>query len=114
MKNFFARTLLQSGVCLTLGVLIIIYSDMMPTWLVQAVGVGFLFPGLYAIVSYFLSKRDAAPLPPLLVYTGLGTLLLGLVMFLHPDFVHTFDYEYRCRDDDAGRDDANLRLERSA
>ena len=44
---------------------------MMPTWLVQAVGVGFLFPGLYAIVSYFLSKKDVAPLPPLLVYTGL-------------------------------------------
>ncbi|WP_315553710.1 DUF308 domain-containing protein [Alloprevotella tannerae] len=85
MKNFLQGRFFRTVCALTLGVLIIIYSEVMPTWLVQAVGVGFLFPGLYAIVSYFFSKRDAAPLPPLLVYTGLGTLLLGLVMFLHPE-----------------------------
>ena len=53
MKKFLQNVLARALCVMVLGVLLIVFSEAITTWIVMVSGVVFIIPGVVAIVSYF-------------------------------------------------------------
>lgn len=68
---------------LVLGILLIVFSEEITTWIVMVSGVVFIIPGVVAIVSYFRQDPESRQV---MMYpiVGAGSILFGLVQLLWP------------------------------
>ena len=83
MKKFLQNVLARALCVMVLGVLLIVFSEAITTWIVMVSGVVFIIPGVVAIVSYF---RQDPQVRQIMLYPvlGAGCVLFGLVQLLWP------------------------------
>ncbi len=83
MKNLLQNVWARSLCVLALGILLIAYSEKMPTWIVMAVGMLFIVPGSVAIAAWAFSRAERRPsaFSPLV---GLGSICFGLFLLITP------------------------------
>ena len=79
LRNTFVRSLL----ILIMGGALIVYSDIAPTLIVQALGVLFIIPGLVTTLSAFSKRDSGAPMLPSVV--GGGRIFFGAILLLLPN-----------------------------
>ena len=83
MKKFLQNVLARALCVMVLGVLLIVFSEAITTWIVMVSGVVFIIPGIVAIVSYF---RQDPQVRQVMLYPvlGAGSILFGVVQLLWP------------------------------
>lgn len=89
MKNF-NYSFIRIVFSLIMGLFLILYPDTASTYLIVAIGVIFLIPGVFGVMAYAFrkSKREGAKLRfPL---EAVGSVLLGLALFIFPDKLTVF------------------------
>lgn len=82
LKNSFFRALIILGI----GIALVVQPDKVPNFVIQCLGLFFLFPGLITVFSSFLRKNKDVAFPIIPVIVGSGSLLMGLVLLIFPTF----------------------------
>lgn len=67
---------------LIIGVLLVLYPGTASVYFVMAIGALFFVPGLIAVVTHLLHRREGGVFP----FMGLGSLLFGLWLLIMPGF----------------------------
>ncbi len=75
--------LLRAISAVLIGCALVAWPEAAIVYLVMTIGVLFLVPGAFAIVSYFTRKREVEMMFPI---AGLGSLLFGLWLIVTPSF----------------------------
>ncbi len=84
MKTVLQNTWLRSLCVLALGILLIIYSEKMPTWIVMTIGMLFIVPGSVAIAAWAVQKGEHRP-SGFYPVVGLGSICFGLFLIITPE-----------------------------
>lgn len=82
LRSSFLRALLVLGI----GVALVGYADVALRYIVQALGVLFIIPGLVTAFSGVAKREADEAMPVLPLVTGGGSVLLGVVLLLIPEF----------------------------
>lgn len=83
MKKFLRNVTARALCVLAVGILLIVFSEDVTTWIVMLSGIAFIIPGAVAIVSYF--HRDPESRQVMLYpIVGAGSILFGLVQLIWP------------------------------
>lgn len=83
MKKFLQNVMARALCVLLMGILLIVFSENITTWIVMLCGIVFIIPGTVAIVSYF--RQDAGSRQVMMYpIVGAGSILFGLVQLLWP------------------------------
>lgn len=78
---------------LLVGGLMVAFPHDISTWLVQAIGILFLIPGLVSLASYFRAYSRNDSTRQLLPIIGIGSIVLGLLLILMPSiFLKALNY----------------------
>lgn len=77
------HSIVRSVCAILIGILLVMWSDAVPRYLVIAIGAMFLIPGLYAVVNYLFKGRNQHMAFPLV---SIGSGLFGLWLMVMPDF----------------------------
>lgn len=78
---------------LLVGGLMVAFPHDISTWLVQAIGILFLIPGLVSLASYFRTYSRNDSTRQLLPIIGIGSIVLGLLLILMPSiFLKALNY----------------------
>lgn len=99
-------SLFQAICAIIVGALLIKYPDDTMTWLTICIGILFLLPGVFSLVTYINARRNASPEQvldaegnvisggtPTFPIVGLGSIVLGLFLSLAPGlFVKSLMY----------------------
>lgn len=80
-KNSFLRVLIVLGI----GISLVIYSQEVARYIVQAIGVLFILPGLVTVFSSFSKDDYSRSVSVLPIVSGGGSVLLGVVLLLFPE-----------------------------
>lgn len=84
MKKFLQNILARALCILILGVVLIVYSERITTWMVMVCGLLFIIPGSIAVISYFRTAADGLRRPLLYPVAGAGSIFFGLTQLLWP------------------------------
>ena len=69
-----------------LGLALILWPETAVIYMIMVIGAGFLLPGIFTIVSYFLRSRNDVMTPMFFPFDGLGSILLGIWLLFMPAF----------------------------
>ncbi|MDD2437206.1 MAG: DUF308 domain-containing protein [Massilibacteroides sp.] len=75
--------ILQGLFSVILGLVLIIWPEQAIHYLMIAIGVFFLLPGIISLLNYLVSDKDARSAFPV---EAIGSVLLGIVLLLFPTF----------------------------
>lgn len=84
MKKFIQSIVARALCILALGILLVVFSERVTTWIVMVCGVLFIIPGSVALVSHFARNAENRRMPLLYPVVGTGSILFGLVLLLWP------------------------------
>jgi uncharacterized membrane protein HdeD (DUF308 family) len=73
-------------ISLILGLVMVLWPELVADYLVFAIGLLFLIPGAISIISYFVNKKRHAAMGLPIQLSGLGSVLFGLLLMLVPSF----------------------------
>ncbi|MGI5913619.1 MAG: HdeD family acid-resistance protein [Bacteroidales bacterium] len=79
-------SLVSCIISLVLGLVMVIWPELVADYLVFALGLLFLIPGAISIISYFVNKRRNVSIGLPIRLSGLGSVLFGLLLMLVPSF----------------------------
>ena len=82
LQNSFLRALIVLGI----GIALVGYADVALRYIVQALGVLFIIPGLVTAFSGMAKREEGQAAPILPFVTGGGSVLMGVVLLLIPEF----------------------------
>ncbi len=83
MKRIYSP-IIRSACALVVGVLLVVWPEAAMLYLVITIGVLFLIPGVFSLVSYFIHQKDeAAPSFPV---AAVGSMLFGMWLMIIPAF----------------------------
>ncbi len=82
LQNSFLRALIVLGI----GIALVGYADVALRYIVQALGVLFIIPGLVTAFSEMAKREEGQTMPILPLVTGGGSVLMGVVLLLIPEF----------------------------
>ena len=82
----FRSSFLRALIVLGIGVALVGYADVALRYIVQALGVLFIIPGLVTAFSGIAKREGDEAMPILPMVAGGGSVLLGVVLLLIPDF----------------------------
>ena len=85
MKKLINYFMIRAISAIVLGVLLILGPKNAIFYVVIAVGILFIVPGLISLISYFISERTKRPEIPVLL-AGIGSLLFGVILVSVPHF----------------------------
>ncbi len=89
----FNNSILRSILGIVLGLLLIIWPEVAITYLVIMIGIFFIIPGLYALITYLFRDKAADTYSGMFPVISIGSILLGIWLVVMPDFfVGTFMY----------------------
>lgn len=84
MKKFLQSVVARACCVLLLGILLIVFSKEITTWIVMVCGLLFIVPGLVSLISYF--RRDPEGRGVMLYpVVAAGSILFGLVQIIWPE-----------------------------
>ena len=81
----FRSSFLRALIVLGIGVALVGYADVALRYIVQALGVLFIIPGLVTAFSGIAKREGDEAMPILPMVAGGGSVLLGIVLLLIPD-----------------------------
>ncbi len=85
-KNYLLLALLRNACLLLIGVLLVVFSDQAPKWIVMGCGVLFMLPGLVTLLAMFTDDQDSYM--PMVPFTAGGSILFGIYLLCFPnDFI---------------------------
>lgn len=77
------NSFLQGVIAILFGIILILWPNQASHYLILAIGLFFVLPGLYALFCYFFRpKSENAKFP----IEALGSVVLGILLFLFPAF----------------------------
>ena len=90
-----SSTLFRAVCSVAVGILLLKYPDDALMWLTRLIGILFLLPGIYAIIVYYVTRRQDATVTdangnvllqayPSFPFVGLGCIILGCTLALMP------------------------------
>ncbi len=83
MKRIYSP-IIRSACALVIGILLVVWPEAAMLYLVITIGVLFLIPGVFSLVSYFIHrKEEAAPSFPV---AAVGSMLFGIWLMIMPAF----------------------------
>ena len=85
MKKLINYFMIRAISAIVLGVLLILGPKNAIFYVVIAIGILFIVPGLISLISYFTSERTKRPEIPVLL-AGIGSLLFGVILVSVPYF----------------------------
>jgi uncharacterized membrane protein HdeD (DUF308 family) len=85
MKKTINYFILRAISATLLGVLLILCPQKAISFVVIAIGILFIVPGLLSLIGYFTSNKAKRPEMPVL-FAGIGSLLFGVVLVAAPSF----------------------------
>ena len=85
MKRF-NSTILRGIFAVLLGIVLILWPEAAIIYIIMVIGVGFLLPGVFSIVSYLMRNKEDETVSPMFPLDGLGSLLLGAWLLAMPEF----------------------------
>jgi len=85
MKKTINYFIIRAISAVVLGVLLILYPEMVSSFFVITIGILFIVPGLLALIGYFTADKAKRPEIPRLL-AGIGSLLFGVVLVAVPGF----------------------------
>ena len=77
---------LRSIFAIVLGLILVLWPQLTIIYIVMAIGVFFILPGLWSLVMYVNARFRQPEMPMRFPLEGVGSLLLGLWLFLYPGF----------------------------
>ena len=85
-SSMFRNSFLRALIVLGIGVALVGYADVALRYIVQALGVLFIIPGLVTAFSGMAKREGNEAMPVLPLIAGGGSVLLGVVLLLIPEF----------------------------
>ncbi len=84
--NLIKGRMIRAIGALVIGVLLVMYPDKMGDILVQVIGLMFVLPGLFSIISYFMAHSATGIKHPFFfnLMLGIGSVLAGAALLLFP------------------------------
>lgn len=81
-----SNSVLRSLFAILLGLVLVLWPEATIIYLVMTIGIFFILPGVFALVSYFM--RDKSEFAPAVRFPieGAGSILLGAWLVVKPDF----------------------------
>lgn len=87
------HSILRSILGIILGLLLIMWPELAITYIVIAIGIFFIIPGLYSLIAYLFRDRELNAYSSLFPIIGVGSLLFGIWLVVMPNFfINTFMY----------------------
>jgi hypothetical protein len=86
--NIVNNLIVQGLFSIVLGVALIVWPEQAIHYLMIAIGIFFLLPGILSLFSYFLKEKTLRPSFPI---EAVGSILLGVVLLLFPLFYQYSD-----------------------
>ena len=77
---------IRSLFAIVLGLILVLWPQLAIIYIVMAIGVFFILPGLLSLAMYVKSRFRQSEIPVRFPLEGVGSLLLGLWLFLYPGF----------------------------
>lgn len=85
--NKMNSALLRSALAIVLGIVLVLWPEMAVTYLVITIGILFILPGIFSLLSYFTRNREnqegSGRTFPI---EGAGSILLGVWLVVMPEF----------------------------
>lgn len=85
MKHF-NGTILRALLAIVLGGVLVAWPAAAVLYIIMVIGVGFLVPGIFAIVGYFMHDKGGDAVARIFPAAGIGSVLLGGWLILMPGF----------------------------
>ena len=85
MKKALNYFIIRAISAILLGVMLILWPKNAILFMVMAIGILFIVPGLIALISYFSRERAKRSETPFL-FAGIGSLLFGIILMVVPQF----------------------------
>jgi uncharacterized membrane protein HdeD (DUF308 family) len=82
MENLLRNTFVQAILTLIMGIGLVNYADLAPSFMVQALGLLFIIPGLVTAIGAFAVRGKTALMLPSVV--GTGSVIFGVILLIFP------------------------------
>ena len=77
---------LRSAFAMVLGFVLVLWPEVAITYLVITIGILFILPGLFAILSYFTRPKNENGEKPMFPIEATGSVLFGAWLVIMPEF----------------------------
>lgn len=89
MKNL-NSSFVRSLFAILMGLVLVLWPEMAVTYLVISIGVCFILPGVFSLLSYLTRKKNEGEPDPMFPIDGAGSILFGLCLVTIPQFFVNF------------------------
>lgn len=80
------NSILRSSFAVILGLVLILWPEAAISYLVIAIGVCFILPGLFSLLNYFTREKPEGEPSPMFPIEGAGSILFGAWLVIMPTF----------------------------
>lgn len=80
------NSILRSTFAMILGFVLVLWPEAAVTYLVIAIGICFILPGIFSLLSYFTWEKIEGKPSPLFPINGAGSILFGAWLVVMPTF----------------------------
>ncbi|MBE6300245.1 MAG: DUF308 domain-containing protein [Parabacteroides distasonis] len=89
MKNL-NSSFVRSLFAILMGLVLVLWPEMAVTYLVISIGVCFILPGVFSLLSYLTRKKNEGEPDPMFPIDGAGSILFGTCLVMIPQFFVNF------------------------
>ena len=80
------NSILRSAFAMILGFVLVLWPEAAVTYLVIAIGICFILPGIFSLLSYFTREKVEGEPSPMFPIDGAGSILFGAWLVIMPAF----------------------------
>lgn len=80
------NSVLRSAFAMILGFVLVLWPEAAITYLVIAIGICFIIPGIFSLLNYFTREKVEGEPSPMFPIDGAGSILFGAWLVVMPEF----------------------------
>ena len=80
------NSIIRSAFAMILGFVLVLWPEAAVTYLVIAIGICFILPGIFSMLSYFTREKVEGEPSPMFPIDGAGSALFGIWLVVMPQF----------------------------
>ena len=80
------NSVLRSAFAMILGFVLVLWPEAAVTYLVIAIGICFIIPGIFSLLNYFTREKVEGEPSPMFPIDGAGSILFGAWLVIMPEF----------------------------
>lgn len=84
--NYIHSSILRCTLGIVLGFVLVLWPEMAMTYLVITIGILFILPGIFSVISYFIHEKNEFEDKPMFPIEGAGSILFGAWLVIMPEF----------------------------